>query len=69
MMFNLRIKKQHSVYVYQITMMYTLSILQFCQLYLNRAEIKKRKETELHILLGVYTVQQQNPIVQIMSFN
>lgn len=32
------------VYIYQATTMYTLNILQFCQLYLNKARIKKKKK-------------------------
>ena len=35
----------HSVCGYQIIKLYTLNILQFCQLYLNKAE-KKRKKTK-----------------------
>ena len=33
----------HNVYVYQITTMYTLDILQFCRLHLSKAEVKKKK--------------------------
>ena len=59
-----------NVYVYQITILYTMHILQF---YVNYASIKlklrkgKTKETEPHIPLGVDRVQQYNPVVHILS--
>lgn len=31
----------HNVYVYQILTLYALNILQFCQLYFNKAENKE----------------------------
>ena len=33
-------KSFHNLYMYQIIMMYTVNILQFCQLYLNKNERK-----------------------------
>ena len=59
-----------NVNVYQITILYTMHILQF---YVNYASIKlklrkgKTKETEPHIPLGVDRVQQCNPVVHILS--
>lgn len=60
-----KLESFHNFYIYQIIMMYTLNILQFCQFYFNEVEkIEKKKKTmPIHIIIKLLKTSAKKKIL------